>query len=121
MKQLNEYFSQSEKVSLISEYLLSKTKKPIYVYYVVLPIDEVFFKAQKLYKKKSFKVKTNTLYILDKNDILNLLNGFNGNTQNKCNIFKIPNEYDEDTVKNALQSGKITYWELKKININDIQ
>ena len=29
MKTINEYFSQSEKVSLISEYLLSKTKKPI--------------------------------------------------------------------------------------------
>lgn len=29
MKTINEYFSQSEKISFISEYLLSKTKKPI--------------------------------------------------------------------------------------------
>ena len=106
MKQLNEYFSQSEKVSLISEYLLSKTKKSIYVYYVVLPTDEVFFKAQNLYEEKGFKVQNgmirNTLYILNKNDILKLLDGFNDEQRTKCNIFEIPDEYNEDTIKNAL-------------------
>ena len=117
MKHINEYFSQSEKVSLISEYLLSKNKTNtthslVEDYVICCPTYSTFIKFNDLYSDSVVRDSSGYLLFILKKDIVNTY--IKKNTK-ELTVFEIPEEYTSiNDLKFDILDKKI---EMSKLNI----
>ena len=132
MKQIKEYFSQSEKISsiyeyvsrseTISEYLLSKNKKIVEKYYVVLPYMQLYDKLKKMYEDEVICLKSFEYWILPCSKLIDAMNAINPTPSKRMGrIWEVPEKHDDIRLfKKEFEDEKIDpYLELKEIDAYD--
>ena len=111
-------------MNTLYEYLLSKSKPNVdsNEYYIVWSSFDVLDKLNKLYHDVCFIGKDYVyLWILNGKEIINALKEFNKIILwNQFKAYCIPEEYDKESIKDALVNGEIKLKDLKEITYEQI-
>lgn len=120
----------------ILEFLLSKKDNKVKNddYYIVWPVGHVFYLVEYKFDdnpdcKVRFKDQGDNIdvFILSVQEILDTIETtltkkvYKSTIEADFRLYKIPNGYDEDTIKDALKTYKVNYNDLERININDLK
>ena len=107
----------------INEYLLSKNKKVVEKYYVVLPYMQLYDKLKKTYKDERVCLKSFEYWILPCSKLIDELDAISPILHKRMGrIWEVPEKYDDIRLfKKEFEDEQIDpYLELKEIiDIND--